>query len=120
MFAALIVSNIVETPRWITEHVAFKSKKHAQPFLDGAELDDLPDGHILQATPIFPPDGQTLDPFSSAVTTPFTSPSEAQAVAVAEAVRANPPEDLKRHSVDRSTPIYVVDAKTRCARAVGL
>lgn len=118
MFAALIVSNIVETPRWITEHVAFKSQRHAQPFLDGAELHDLPEGHILQATPIFPPDGQTLDPFSSDVAVPFTSSSQEQAVAVAEAVRANPPEDLKRHAVSRSTPIYVVDPRTRCARAL--
>ena len=118
MFAALIVSNIVETPRWITEHIAFKSRGHAQPFLDGTGLDELPEGHILAATPLFPPDGQTLDPFSSSVTVPFTSPSEAQAVAVAEAVRANPPDELKRHSVDRSTPIYVVDPQTRLARAV--
>ncbi|HEY5315294.1 MAG TPA: hypothetical protein VIK18_22370 [Pirellulales bacterium] len=120
MFTALIVSNIVETPRWITEHVSFKSQRHAQPFLDGTELDDLPEGNILQATPIFPPDGQTLDPFSASVTVPFTSQSEAQAVAVAEAVRANPPAELKRHAVDRSTPIYVVDPKTRCPRAAGL
>jgi len=120
MFATLIVSNIGETPRWITEHVSFKSKLHAQPFLDGIALDDLPVGNILGATPIFPPDGQILNPFSLGPAGPFTSQSETHAVAVAKAVRANPPDDLKRHSVDRSTPIYVVDSQTRRARAGSL
>src|SRR5258708_36819735 len=97
MFAALIVSNILETPRWITEHVSFKSKRHAQQFLDGIALDDLPAGNVLGLTPIYPPDGQPLDPLLSGVARTFTSESEAQAIVVAEAVGENPPQELNVH-----------------------
>ncbi len=117
MFAALVVSNIVQTPRWITEHVTFKSKAHAQPFLDGIALDDLPDGHVLRSATIYPPDGQPLDAFLSAPDRPFTSQSEAQAIAVAEAVRKTPPKDLEIQ-VGHSTPIYVVNPRTQCVNAV--
>jgi hypothetical protein len=117
MFAALVVSNIVQTTRWITEHVSFKSQSHAQPFLDGIALGDLPEGDILGATPLYPPDGQPHDPLLSETDRPFTSPSEAEAVAVAEAFRKAPPKDSRRQ-VDHSTPIYVVHPRTQCVQAV--
>ena len=119
MFDTLIVSNLVESPRWITEHVSFKSERHAQRFLDGVAFDDLPEGDILGSSPIYPPDGQPLDPLLSATDRPFTSASEAQAIAVAEAVRKAPPKDLERH-VGRCTPIFVVNPHTQCVRAVSL
>lgn len=117
MFNVLIVSHIVETPRWITEHVSFRSERHAQPFLDGTALDDLPEGNVLGTIPILPPDGQPLDPLMVGVDRPFTSQSEAQAIAVAEAFRKNPPIELKPRA-GRSTPIYVVDQYTGYVRAV--
>jgi hypothetical protein len=118
MFGALIVSNIVESPRWITEHVSFKSKRHAQPFLEGTALDDLPPANILASITIFPPDGQTIDAFAAGSAVALTSPTEEDAVAVAKAVLANPPADLKLRLKGQSTPIYVVDPKTLCARSI--
>lgn len=117
MFAALIVSNVVETPRWITEYVSFKSERHAQRFLDGTALDSLPEGDILGSTTMYPPDGQPVDPLLSGAARPFTSQSEAQAIAVAEAVRDNPPKGLERQ-VSHSTPIYLVDPLTQSAKAI--
>jgi hypothetical protein len=118
MFSALIVSRILETPRWITEQVIFKSDRHAQQFLDGTALEDLPDGNIVETIPIFPPDGQTLDPLSADSAVHFTSPSEAAAVILAKTVRDTPPDHLKRHLAGRSTPIYVVDPQTQNVRTV--
>jgi hypothetical protein len=117
MFPVLVVSNIANTSRWITEHVSFKSKQHAQRFLDGIALEDLPEGDVLRSTPIYPPDGQPLDPLLSGTDRPFTTQSEAEAVAVANAVREVPPRDLERH-VNRSTPIFVVNPHTQCVKAV--
>jgi hypothetical protein len=117
MFPALIVSNILESPRWITEHVSFESQRQAQRFLDGAALEDFPEGKILGSTPIYPPDGQPLDPLLPRADRTFTSESEAQAVAVAEAVRKNPPKELKRQ-LGRTTPIYVVNPHTRSVTTV--
>ncbi len=120
MFDALVVSNIKETPRWMTEHVSFKSEAHALPFINGTALDDLPDGNILRLTPVYPPDGQTAESFTVASTTALTSSSEAQAVAVAEAVRNNPPEALKRHRINCSTPIFVIDPQSNQVRTLAL
>lgn len=108
MYLALVVSNIVETPRWITEYVLLGSKQDAQPLEDGIAWDEIPEGTIVSSTPLYPPDGRTVDPFSAGPI-PFTSPSEAQAIAVAEAFRKSPPAELKRHNIGATTPIYVVD-----------
>ncbi len=118
MFSALVVSKIVETPRWITEQVSFKSERHAQLFLDGTVLDDLPEGVVLATIPVFPPNGQALDPLAADSTASFTSPSEADAVTLARTVRDTPPDHLKRQLAGRSTPIYVVDPHTQNVRAV--
>lgn len=108
MYLALVVSNIVETPRWITEYVLLGSQEDAQPLAEGVAWDEIPEGVILGSNPLYPPDGRTVDPLS-AVAVPFTSPSEAQAVAVAEAFRKSPPVEMKKHNVGLTTPIYVVD-----------
>lgn len=119
MYLALVVSNIVETPRWITEYVLLGSKQDARPLEEGAAWDELPEAAIVSSTPLYPPDGRTVDPFSSGPM-PFTSPSEAQAVAVAQAFRASPPAEVKRHGVGATTPIYVVDPHSQKVRAASI
>jgi hypothetical protein len=117
MFATLVVSNITDTPRWLTEYVAFKSKRHAQRFLNAIAVDDFPEGDILGSTPVYPPDGQPLNLLLSGANRPFTSQSEAEAVAIAEAVRQDPPKDF-RWILSHATPIYVVNPQTKCVKAV--
>ncbi|MCE9608307.1 MAG: hypothetical protein K8U03_25760 [Planctomycetia bacterium] len=119
MYLALVVSNIIETPRWITEYVLLGSKEAAQPLEEGIAWDEMPEGAILGSNPLYPPDGRTVDPFS-AVAVPFTSPSEAQAVAVAEAFRKSPPDEMKRYNVTRATPIYVVDRRSQRVKPVAV
>ena len=116
MFEALVVSNIRQTLRWMTEHVSFKSEAHALPFINGTPLDDMPLGSVVRLTPVYPPDGQTADSFAWGSSASLTSQSEAQAVAVAEAVRNNPPDTMKRQRVGHATPIFVIDSKTRSVK----
>ena len=82
-------------------------------------MDELPEGAIVSSMPLYPPDGRTVDPFSSGPI-PFTSPSEAQAVAVAQAFRASPPAELKRHNIGAATPIYVVDPRDQHVRPAAI
>jgi hypothetical protein len=112
MYLAIVVSNIIETPRWLTEYVLLGSQADAQPLADGIAWDELPESAIVASSPLYPPDGRMVDPFAS-TPTPFTSPSEAQAVAVAEAFRKNPPGEMKKHNVGPATPIYVVDPRSQ-------